>query len=83
VVEAAVVQTRQPVPEPANAEERVRFWQTMANRFLTASALYAIVVALSHDVVLAAIVALAEVALRPILSRLLKSAWKMSVAGNG
>jgi sulfate adenylyltransferase subunit 1 (EFTu-like GTPase family) len=62
------------------SNERVQFWQIAAARLLSASALYAIVVALSRDLVLAVVVALAEIALRPILSRLVRATWQHMIS---
>jgi sulfate adenylyltransferase subunit 1 (EFTu-like GTPase family) len=61
---------------PAGSRERWQFWQTVVSRLLVAGVLALVVVALSRNAMLAALVGLAELVLRPILGRLVKSAWQ-------
>jgi hypothetical protein len=60
----------------AGSRERWQFWQTAVSRLLVAGVLAVIVVALSRNAMLAALVGLAELVLRPILGRLVRSAWR-------
>ena len=60
----------------AGSTKRAVFLQRIAGRLLRSLALCAIVVALSDDWLLGAVVGLAEVVLTPLLNRAVASAWR-------
>ena len=89
VVEAAPTDTRPEAPTArdrpgtmhrlignSGSMKRARFWQRMAGPVLRGLILFAIVVALSDNWFLGAVVGVADVVLGPLLNRAVASAWR-------